>query len=186
VGELAKCYYPAPEENNIDTLDDDEALRRTRALLEQENATIYEAAFAYKNPFIRADILVKTGNHFKLIEVKSKSYHEEKVQYGFYNRTGTALSSGEFVGVVAYNPDQRIPQKMFHAEVPMDFKKKAQQQVASSDLPQQTQSSQVIQENYLRIKQEAGKIVQDELERIMNTPGLEGVIVRKEERSRKE
>lgn len=68
----------------------------------------------------------------------------------------------------------------------MDFNKQVQQQVATSDLPQQTESSQVIEENYLRIKQEAKKIVRDELERIMNTPGLEGVIVRKDEKSRKE
>lgn len=91
VGELAKCYYPAPEENNIDTLDYNEALRRTRALLVQENVIIYEAAFAYKNLFIRADILVKTGDHFKLIEVKSKSYNEEKIKYGFYNKDRTSI-----------------------------------------------------------------------------------------------
>lgn len=93
VGELAKCYYPAPPENNIDTLGYNEALARIRALLQKENVIIYEAAFAYKSLFIRADILVKTGNHFKLVEVKSKSYHEEKIRNDFYNAARTAIDS---------------------------------------------------------------------------------------------
>lgn len=111
--------------------------------------------------------------------------HSRQLDYAIPQSTIATLSSGEFVGVVADNPDQRISQKMFHAEFLMDFNRQARQQVASSDLPQQTENSQVIQNNYLRIKQEAKKIVQDELERIMNTPGLEGVIVRKDERVEK-
>lgn len=104
----------------------------------------------------------------------------KQLDYAIPQSTIAALSSGEFVGVVADNPDQRIPQKMFHAEFIQDFRKQAQQQVATTDLPQQTVDSQVIRGNLLRVKQEAKKIVQDELERIMNTPGLEGAIVKKE------
>lgn len=110
----------------------------------------------------------------------------KQLDYAIPQSTIAALSSGEFVGVVADNPDQRIPQKMFHSEFVMDFQKQAQQQVATADLPQQTEDSQVIRDNYLRMKKEAKKIVQDELEQIMNTPGLEGVVVRKDEKSRKD
>lgn len=108
----------------------------------------------------------------------------KQLDYAIPQSTIAALSSGEFVGVVADNPDQRIPQKMFHSEFVLDFGKQSGQQIAPSDLPQQVEDSKVIGENFLRVKQEAKKIVQDELERIMNTPELEGVIVKKDNNSK--
>ena len=42
VGELAKHYYP--NGHNVISLDYDEALRQTSKFLEQNNATIFEAA----------------------------------------------------------------------------------------------------------------------------------------------
>ena len=56
VGEAAKVYMEVPEENDIKTLDYDESLARTRELFRQENVHIAEAAFRYRNCFIRADI----------------------------------------------------------------------------------------------------------------------------------
>jgi len=86
VGELAKykyCADPIGEKITIDTLNEEEALQRTQLMLQQENVVIAEAAFLFENLFVRADILVKTKNHIKLIEVKSKSYTYEK----FYSST---------------------------------------------------------------------------------------------------
>lgn len=71
VGELAKLYYPSG--TDIETLDYEEAIRQTDELMQQEHVIIYEAAFRHENFFIRADILVKSGNNIELIEVKSKS-----------------------------------------------------------------------------------------------------------------
>ncbi|WP_297099327.1 DUF2779 domain-containing protein [uncultured Draconibacterium sp.] len=71
VGELAKCYFPGGID--IKSLDYNEVLEQTNALLTNENAIIYEAAIRYKNLFIRADVLVKQGNKFYLHEVKAKS-----------------------------------------------------------------------------------------------------------------
>jgi hypothetical protein len=50
------------------------AIDETKELLKQENCVIFEAAFGYKNLFIRTDILVKKGNQIQLIEVKAKSF----------------------------------------------------------------------------------------------------------------
>lgn len=72
VGELAKQYFPGGVE--VATKDKARALDETRALLERDNVIIFEAALAHQNLFIRADILVKTGSSFRLIEVKAKSY----------------------------------------------------------------------------------------------------------------
>jgi hypothetical protein len=76
VGELAKCYYPGG--HDITTLDAEEALAQTNALLELDEVVIFEAAVRIDNLFIRIDILKKMGNHFKLVEVKAKSWSGEK------------------------------------------------------------------------------------------------------------
>jgi hypothetical protein len=75
VGELAKQYFPGGKD--IKSLDSEEALAQTNMLLEQRNAVIYEAAVRFENLFIRADILVKTGDAIDLIEVKAKSWAED-------------------------------------------------------------------------------------------------------------
>ena len=77
VGEAAKVYMEVPEENDIKSLDYEESLARTQELWKQENVRIAEAAFRYRNCFIRADIIVKEGHHIKLMEVKSTSFNPE-------------------------------------------------------------------------------------------------------------
>ena len=72
VGSLAKCYYPSGidlQERGYDT-----PLEKTNELLKQEDVVIFEAAFKYKNLFIRADIIEKKGKRINLIEVKAKSF----------------------------------------------------------------------------------------------------------------
>ena len=77
VGEAAKVYMEVPEKNDIKELDYDSALARTQELWKQENVRIAEAAFRYRNCFIRADIIIKEGHDIKLLEVKSTSYDPE-------------------------------------------------------------------------------------------------------------
>ena len=79
VEELARLHYP-----NGKLIDDipgerynyDAKVAETDKLLLQENVVIFEAAFRYKNLFIRVDILEKKGNQINLIEVKAKSFKE--------------------------------------------------------------------------------------------------------------
>lgn len=88
VGELAKCYFPGGIE--VETLDYEEALRQTNALLAADNVIIYEAAIAFENYFIRVDVLVKSGDHFDVIEVKSKSV--DSTDISFRNKNGTIMA----------------------------------------------------------------------------------------------
>ena len=90
VGELAKLYFP--KGHNITTLDSEEAEAQTLNLLKQDEVIIYEPAIKFKNLFIRIDVLVKKGNHFQLIEVKSKSFDTNK-EKPFLSKTGTIRSS---------------------------------------------------------------------------------------------
>ena len=64
---------------------------QTKTLLQNENVIIYEAAFLFDGLFIRTDILVKTGNNIKLIEVKSKSF-DSNDDYLFIGKSGKMLA----------------------------------------------------------------------------------------------
>jgi hypothetical protein len=79
VGELSRRYY----KNGIivDTMNHDKALEITNNLLKKKDVVIFEAAFKYKNCFIRIDILEKKGDYLRLIEVKSKSFNSENPDF---------------------------------------------------------------------------------------------------------
>ncbi len=86
VGELAKLYYFGGVEIPY-SRDKSVSIEQTQELLQQDEVIIiYEAAIQHRLTYALVDILVKEGNEIKLIEVKSKSWDEEK---GFYNRNGT-------------------------------------------------------------------------------------------------
>lgn len=97
VGELAKCYYPGG--HDIETLDYEEALSQTSELMKEENIIIYEAAFRFENLFVRVDVLVKKGNHLKLIEVKSKSFRSVDE---FYTKKGISSDWKPYLYDVAF------------------------------------------------------------------------------------
>ncbi len=66
VGELAKymfCEDPVAQQITVDTLNYDDDLQRTEAMLARPGrVVIAEAAFKHNNLFIRADIVVKEGS----------------------------------------------------------------------------------------------------------------------------
>lgn len=77
------------------------------------------------------------------------------------------LSSGEFVGIVADSPDQKIRLKMFHAEIQNDHKAIAAEEATYKPIPIISKvSEEDIQENYLKIKQDIESLFQVELKKI--------------------
>ena len=93
----------------------------------------------------------------------------------------SSLSSGEFVGMVADNPDQKIELKTFCAEILNDHDALAKEQDAYSGLPVlSTVSQKEILENYLQIKKDIQSILQSEMERMLDTPELTDLIIRKD------
>lgn len=92
VEELARMHYPGGELIEGQDWDYEYLWNRTQKLLEQENITIYEAAFLSNGLFIRTDILVKKGNNIELIEVKAKSY-DPSDSYIFIGKRGGLVSS---------------------------------------------------------------------------------------------
>ena len=62
VEELARMQFPEGKAILGDDWNYSELAERTKVLLQEENVTIFEAAFLYKNLFIRVDILKKVGD----------------------------------------------------------------------------------------------------------------------------
>ena len=95
------------------------------------------------------------------------------------------LTQGMFVGAVSDNFDERIDQKIFHAEIVVDSAKvsaemKAYQQIPTiADFTNQDGSDNLkktIEANYKSIKQEVLSLVDSEIERIKNNPQLSSLI----------
>jgi DNA-binding transcriptional regulator YbjK len=91
------------------------------------------------------------------------------------------LTQGMFVGAVADNFDERIEQKIFHAEIVVDNERVKRETAKYQQIPVITnfvdedgvdRMKDMIKDNYDRIKEETRQIVADELERIANDPIL--------------
>ncbi|TDX00463.1 YWFCY motif protein [Dinghuibacter silviterrae] len=92
------------------------------------------------------------------------------------------LSSGEFVGAVADDPQQKIDQKVFHNEIINDHAALKAEQDNYKLVPKVGDVAKVeIDDNYLRIKEEIIGLVDSEMERIYDTPELAHLLVSKEE-----
>uniref|UniRef100_F4C141 Type IV secretory pathway VirD4 components-like protein n=1 Tax=Sphingobacterium sp. (strain 21) TaxID=743722 RepID=F4C141_SPHS2 len=77
------------------------------------------------------------------------------------------LSSGVFVGVVADNPDCKIPQKIFHAEIQNDHEAIKAEEASYRDIPLvEKVTAADIQETYLSIKDDIQQLITKELAKI--------------------
>lgn len=92
----------------------------------------------------------------------------------------SGLSSGEFVGMVADDPDCKIELKTFHSEIINDHAAiKAEEESYKEIPPVRKLDSAMIQRNYLQIKQDIQDIIHAEMERLLNDPGLAYLVVKK-------
>lgn len=89
----------------------------------------------------------------------------------------SGLSSGEFVGMVADDPTNKIKLKTFHCEILNDNQKLKQETEGYKNLPDISSiSAQDVSDNFIRIKKDVESIIEMEIDRILNTPGLENTI----------
>ena len=94
----------------------------------------------------------------------------------------STLTQGMFVGAVSDNFDQRIDQKIFHAEIVVDTEQVATETAAykvipmltdfKDDTPEKKKMKAVIQANYNQVKQDVISIVDMEIQRIRRDPAL--------------
>ncbi|MBK1442286.1 YWFCY domain-containing protein [Parapedobacter sp. ISTM3] len=97
----------------------------------------------------------------------------------------STLTQGMFVGSVSDNFDERIEQKIFHAEIVVDNEKVAAETKAYQQIPQilsfvneqgEDKMKQQIENNYKQIKADILNIVVSEMERIKNDPNLQHLV----------
>ena len=95
------------------------------------------------------------------------------------------LTQGMFVGAVSDNFDERIDQKIFHAEVVVDSAKVSAEMKAYLPIPVianfinedgSDNLKETIEANYRKVKQEIHSLVDSEIERIKNNPLLSHLI----------
>ena len=93
-----------------------------------------------------------------------------------------------FVGAVSDNFDERIDQKIFHAEIVVDNEKVVRETKAYKPIPIITdftdengndRMDETVTANYYQIKEDVKQIVADELERIKNAPALAHLLQQK-------
>ena len=97
----------------------------------------------------------------------------------------STLTQGMFVGSVSDNFDERIEQKIFHAEIVVDNERVSAETKAYQNIPQilsfvdeqgEDKMKQEIESNYRQIKSHILHIVENEMERIKNDPNLQHLV----------
>jgi len=89
-----------------------------------------------------------------------------------------ALSSGEFVGMVADDPYQKIKLKSFHCEIINDKNALQAEEKHFLELPVISNiTPEMVLKNYYRIKQEIEELIETEIEALLNTPGKENILL---------
>jgi len=93
----------------------------------------------------------------------------------------SALSSGEFVGMVGDDPDNKIDLKAFHCEIINDHDALKREEESYKEIEMiRKLDNGMVQRNYLQIKQDIKDIIQSEMERLLNNPSLSHLVVNKE------
>ena len=78
-----------------------------------------------------------------------------------------ALSSGEFVGLVADNPNEKIKLKVFHAAIINDTDKLNEEVSRYKDIPVVSNvTQQQVMDNYYQVKMEVKRLIGEEVERL--------------------
>lgn len=97
----------------------------------------------------------------------------------------STLTQGIFVGAVSDNFDERIEQKMFHAEIVVDNERVASETKAYQKIPDivsfvneegEDTMKMDIESNYKQIKRDIVLIIESEMDRIKNDPDLQHLI----------
>jgi hypothetical protein len=92
-----------------------------------------------------------------------------------------ALSSGEFVGMVADDPDEKIELKTFHCNIINDHPGLKKEQDDYENIPEIRElNNEMLQKNYHQIKQDVQDIINSEMERLVNDPASSYLVIKKD------
>lgn len=90
------------------------------------------------------------------------------------------MSSGEFVGIVADEPDCPIELKAFHANIRNDHQAIKQEEEHYKEIePVRKITTGQVQQNFLQVKQDIRELIDSEMNRLLNDPSLSWMIINK-------
>jgi hypothetical protein len=90
------------------------------------------------------------------------------------------LSSGEFVGAVADDPQQRIKLKAFHAEIINDHDAIKQEEAKYEELPLiRNIDNNTVMQNFYQIKKDIRNLIDKQMEKIQSDPSLKEFLDKK-------
>jgi hypothetical protein len=90
------------------------------------------------------------------------------------------LSSGEFVGMVADDPDNKIALKAFHCEILNDIPAIQKEEAAYKEIPVIRKIDRdMVERNFLQIKEDVFDIAHSEMDRMMSDPALSYLVIKK-------
>ncbi|MEZ7506088.1 TraM recognition domain-containing protein [Flavobacterium sp. Arc2] len=92
----------------------------------------------------------------------------------------SSLSSGEFVSMVADDPDCKIELKTFHSEIINDHEalKKEEANYKNIDVIRKIDTT-IVQRNYLQVKLDIQEIMQSEIEQLLQDPSRAYLVLKK-------
>ncbi|MGO1595146.1 MAG: conjugal transfer protein MobC [Sphingobacterium sp.] len=106
--------------------------------------------------------------------------HSKHLDLAIPPSTISSLSSGEFVGMIADDPNCLIDQKAFHAEILNNHKELQREEDAYLPLPTiQKVDQKTVKKNYMTIKDDIENIICSEIHHLKRNPQTRQMIIRK-------
>ncbi|RYZ54551.1 MAG: conjugal transfer protein TraG [Sphingobacteriales bacterium] len=124
--------------------------------------------------------IMQDRSSFSINRTDTSISHSRQLEAAMPPSKIASLSSGEFVGLVADEPQQKIELKAFHAEVINDHAALERETNSYQDIPEiRSVSSSVVEQNYLQIRQDIEDLVHAEMERLLADPAKAALRVNK-------
>lgn len=111
--------------------------------------------------------IVQTRQSFSINRNDTSVSRSTQLDYAIPASKIASLSSGEFVGMVADDPDNKIKLKMFHAEIVQDSAALNEEMKQFREIPKVREvSSQQVSDNYYQVKLDIQNLVEQEMYKI--------------------
>lgn len=108
--------------------------------------------------------IVQSRESLSINRTDTSLSHSTQMDYAVPASKISALSSSEFVGMVADNPDEKIKLKMFHTEVVQNSDAINQEMKSFKPIPQVSKvTAQEVSDNYYQVKLDIQNLIEQEL-----------------------
>jgi hypothetical protein len=104
----------------------------------------------------------------------------KQLEASIHPYTISGLSAGEFVGIVADDPDTQIELKTFHSRIINNVDQINRERAAYQPRPKFCNATRAdFEKNFQKIIKDVNDIVETVMERLLNDPGMEDLVVKK-------